>query len=396
MKKILATSIVIGVISTSFIFDHTLSMKASVIANEQPLAGITLTLDKYYETQVTENEKDKNKDLLKTDTTKEEAGKTEPIVLNMKYDRLGISKVDNYLNIREEPGEDGKIIGKLPKNAGCNVYSIEDGWAKIKSGKVSGYVSSEFLILDKEAEAYAQEVAKKVATVNADILNVRYLPSVDSRIYTLVSSEEDLEILHEEISEKFINDFIEKTYKDEKDVLAEVNQEEILVTLKDWVCVTIDNEKVFVAKDYIDVNYTLERAVFIEELAEDGSSGVSSLRAQMVQYAKQFLGNKYVYGGTSLTNGIDCSAFMMRIYQHFGYTGIPRNSAAQAEYTTTISADDAKPGDLFFYGNGSGVSHVAMYIGNGQVIHASNPTNGIKISNSGYRTPIKVGRIIND
>lgn len=396
MKKILATSIVIGVISTSFIFDHTLSMKASVIANEQPLAGITLTLDKYYETQVTENEKDKNKDLLKTDTTKEEADKTEPIVLNMKYDRLGISKVDNYLNIREEPGEDGKIIGKLPKNAGCNVYSIEDGWAKIKSGKVSGYVSSEFLILDKEAEAYAQEVAKKVATVNADILNVRYLPSVDSRIYTLVSSEEDLEILHEEISEKFINDFIEKTYKDEKDVLAEVNQEEILVTLKDWVCVTIDNEKVFVAKDYIDVNYTLERAVFIEELAEDGSSGVSSLRAQMVQYAKQFLGNKYVYGGTSLTNGIDCSAFMMRIYQHFGYTGIPRNSAAQAEYTTTISADDAKPGDLFFYGNGSGVSHVAMYIGNGQVIHASNPTNGIKISNSGYRTPIKVGRIIND
>ena len=115
----------------------------------------------------------------------------------------------------------------------------------------------------------------------------------------------------------------------------------------------------------------------------------------MVAYAKQFLGNPYVYGGTSLTNGTDCSGFVMRIYEHFGY-GLPRTSSAQAGATRTISSSEAKPGDLFFYGNGSSVSHVAMYIGGGQVIHASSKRTGIKISNAFYRTPIKVGRVIND
>ena len=115
----------------------------------------------------------------------------------------------------------------------------------------------------------------------------------------------------------------------------------------------------------------------------------------MVAYAMQFLGSPYVYGGTSLTHGTDCSGFTQGIYAHFGYS-IPRTSSAQAGATRTISASQAKPGDLFFYGNGSSVSHVAMYIGGGQVIHASSARTGIKISNSNYRTPIKVGRVIND
>ena len=108
----------------------------------------------------------------------------------------------------------------------------------------------------------------------------------------------------------------------------------------------------------------------------------------------QFLGNRYVYGGTSLTNGIDCSGFTMRIYERFGYS-IPRTSSAQSSYFRKISSSEAKPGDLFFYGSGGKVSHVAMYIGNGKVIHASSARTGIKISNAFYRSPIKVGRILN-
>lgn len=118
-----------------------------------------------------------------------------------------------------------------------------------------------------------------------------------------------------------------------------------------------------------------------------------TLRKNMVSYAKKFLGNRYVYGGTSLTKGTDCSGFTMRVYQKFGYK-IPRTSRSQAKASKTISSSQKKQGDLIFYGSGKRVSHVAMYIGNGKVIHASNRKDGIKISKWNYRRYIKIGRFI--
>lgn len=125
-----------------------------------------------------------------------------------------------------------------------------------------------------------------------------------------------------------------------------------------------------------------------------GSSGTSSsevtsaTRNAVVAYAKQFLGNPYVYGGTSLTNGADCSGFTMSVFAHFGIsTG--RSSRDQAAKGRTIPVNDVKPGDLLFYASGDYINHVALYIGGGQVIHASNPTTGICISPSNYRTPCK-------
>ena len=119
----------------------------------------------------------------------------------------------------------------------------------------------------------------------------------------------------------------------------------------------------------------------------------TALRKDMVSYAKKFLGNRYVYGGTSLTKGTDCSGFTMRIYQKFGYK-IPRTSRSQAKASKKISSSKKQMGDLIFYGSGSRVSHVAMYIGNGKVIHASNRKDGIKISKWNYRRYIKIGRFI--
>lgn len=107
----------------------------------------------------------------------------------------------------------------------------------------------------------------------------------------------------------------------------------------------------------------------------------------------QFLGNRYVWGGTSLTNGTDCSGFVMRIYEHFGYY-LPRTSRAQAAATKSVSSSDVQVGDLFFYGSGSTVNHVALYIGGGQIIHASNSRDGIKISSAYYRQPLKIGRVM--
>ena len=119
------------------------------------------------------------------------------------------------------------------------------------------------------------------------------------------------------------------------------------------------------------------------------SSGVEkATRTAVVAYAKQFLGNPYVYGGTSLTKGADCSGFTQAVYAHFGIsTG--RSSRDQAARGKEIPVSEAQPGDMLFYASGSYINHVAMYIGGGQIIHSSNPKTGICIAPSNYRTPCK-------
>ena len=116
-------------------------------------------------------------------------------------------------------------------------------------------------------------------------------------------------------------------------------------------------------------------------------SSYSSVRDSVVSYALQFVGNPYVYGGTSLTNGTDCSGFTMSVLANFGVS-IPRVAASQAGAGTAVDVSAVQPGDLLFYSDGSGISHVAMYIGGGQVVHASSSTTGIIVSNMNYRTPV--------
>lgn len=388
----------------------TITSTASVLLSETEVAGITLNLSNYAkeaaaDTTIMEKEivgltasdVQKGRTALPEDeTAKPEEEEKEEFKLNLVYDRLGISKVNNnsWLNIRKGPGEDKKIIGKLPKNAGCHIYKInKDGWAKIVSGKVKGWVKAEYLVTDEAAEEYAKEVATRMATVTTTTLKLRTLPSTDSRVYDLVGVEEEMDIKKEHLTENYVQKFVDKLKEDDEEGLENVNMDAMMADLDNWVCVTLDNEKVFVHKDYVDISYKLERAVAVDEVKADEANGISSTRADMVEFAKKYLGGKYVYGGTSLTNGTDCSGFTMRIYEHFGYS-IPRTSSAQASYATGIKGSEAKPGDLFFYGSNGRVSHVAMYIGNGQVIHASNERTGIKISNAYYRTPIKIGRIL--
>lgn len=209
----------------------------------------------------------------------------------------------------------------------------------------------------------------------------------------MLSKDEDFEVCREKINEQWLEKFISKHIK--KKQLKGIDYQAMIGDLSNWVCISVDNDYAFVAKEYVDISYKLNRAVKIGDLATDGSSGVSSGRASIVEYAKQFLGNRYVYGGTSLTNGTDCSGFTMGVFGHFGY-GLPRTSGSQAAATRSVSSSDVKPGDLFFYGSGGHVSHVAIYIGSGMIIHASNPSSGIKISNAYYRQPVKIGRVVND
>ena len=126
-----------------------------------------------------------------------------------------------------------------------------------------------------------------------------------------------------------------------------------------------------------------------EKIAEEAEAKRLAKRQEVVNFALQFEGNPYVYGGTSLTNGADCSGFVMSVFANFGYS-LPRVAAAQCEASTKKDISQLEPGDLVFYGNGY-IDHVALYIGDGKIIHASNAATGIKISDYDYEKPAAVG-----
>jgi len=279
------------------------------------------------------------------------------------YTNLGIANVESgNLNVRQEPSTSGKLVGKMPKNAACEVISTGDGWAQIKSGEVEGYVSLEFLLTGPDAKLKANDLVRTVATAQTDSLNVRAEANTDSAVYTQVPKGEELE------------------YVDTLD--------------NGWVKISLDGEDAYVSAEYVTVEEKLDTAITMTELLY--GQGVSDVRVDLVEYAKQFVGNPYVWGGTSLTKGADCSGFVLSVFKKYGVK-LSHHSGSQAKEGTKISTSELLPGDLVFYANSKGtINHVAIYIGGGQVIHASSPKTGIKISKYNYRTPVKCVRVLYD
>ena len=278
------------------------------------------------------------------------------------YTNIGIANVESgNLNVRAIPSIDGKLVGKMPKDSACEVLEIEDGWAHIQSGEVDGYVSMDYLLTDLDARLKAMELVKTVAISNSDGLNVRDGASLDSRVLTQIPKGEELEYIE---------------------------------TVGDWVKVYIDDIEAYISADYVTVEEKLGTAITMTELMY--GQGVSDVRVELVEYAKQFLGNPYVWGGTSLTKGADCSGFTLSIFKKYGVK-LSHHAASQAKEGKKISYSEIQPGDLVFYANSSGtINHVAIYIGGGKVIHASSPTSGIKISKYNYRTPVRYVRVLKD
>lgn len=268
------------------------------------------------------------------------------------YSNLGLAVVDGNLNIRKEASASGTIVGKMTNYAACEILGEENGFYQIKSGNVEGYVSMDYIITGEEALAIAQNEAKEMATVTTDTLRVREEASTDSDTLSTVNKDEELVVVE---------------------------------TLDGWVKVEVDNYQGYVSADYVNVAVKLKTGNTMKELTF--GNGVSQTRVDLVNYALQFVGNRYVWGGTSLTKGVDCSGFTMKIYQKYGIY-LPHSSRAQPGHGTKISRSEIRPGDLIFYGSGKSINHVAIYIGNGQVVHASNSRDGIKISNAFYRTPV--------
>lgn len=396
---------VAGVLAAGLI---SIPVKAAFVATEQQIAGASVVVDEYcqnvasgvvQETSV-ETEPAPEQIPAQPEVTPEPAAQPEAeddngghVKLNLNYDRLGIaSKVDTYLNVRKKPSESSKIVGKMTKNAGCHIYKIKKGWAKIVSGKVEGWVKSSYIVTDAKAEELATKVGRECVEINTNSLRVRALPTTSAPIYSVVSEEEEFVIRKKHLTMDFVNKMIKQQKISKKAIERAGGLEAIQADLDNWICITVDDEHAFVAKEYVTEQYSLKRAVKVGTVSAGGSEGVSSSQASIAEYAKQFLGNRYVWGGSSLTGGTDCSGFTMSLYRKYGHS-LPHNAAAQAGVTRSVSSP--KPGDLFFYSNGSRINHVAMYIGSGLVIHASNPSDGIKISNAYYRKPVKIGRVMN-
>lgn len=282
------------------------------------------------------------------------AGQQDPVC---GYTNIGIANVESNLNIREGASEDAELVGKLPRDAGCEIIGTEGEWSQIESGEVSGYVKSEFLMTGDEARSYAQEISSTIATCTADTLRVREEPNTECEIIALMPNGEEVEVMED---------------------------------LGDWLKVTVDSEVGYVSSEYVSVANQLPKAMTMTEIKY--GQGVSDVKVDLVSYACQFVGNPYVWGGTSLTHGADCSGFTLSIFAKYGIY-LPHSSAAQANYGRRVNPGEAQPGDLFFYGGGR-ISHVAIYIGNGQIVHASTARTGIKISNAFYRSPICVVRLL--
>ena len=385
---VVAFAIIIGAVSMSS--SSTVDARTSLKENRTVNAGVALGLTEaadatelltagatsaltYYGDELTVAQNDNNvvtasaQGAPQTDDASQEpeqaneAAQTPTAAQTCGYTNLGMSVISSgNLNIRQEASTDSEVIGILTNHNACELLEDAGEWYKVTSGKVTGYVNKQYLVTGDEAEAIAEQEIKTVATVNTETLNVRAEKSTEAAVLSQVGN-----------SEAFT-----------------VNS-----VADGWVEISVDDSVGYISQDYVTLAQALPTAKTIEQVKY--GDGVSDVRASVVSYALQFVGNRYVWGGTSLEKGIDCSGFTMRILGKYGIS-LPHSSKAQPSYGTKISASEAKPGDLFFYGSGRSISHVAIYIGNGQIVHASNKRDGIKVSNAYYRNPICVARYLPD
>ena len=281
-------------------------------------------------------------------------------VLNY-YDNLGVSTARDYINVRKTAKSNGTIIGKLPGKAGCEILGESGSFYKIRSGKVTGYVSKQYLATGKRAEDLALQYADLRAIIKIAALKVRSGPGTKYKQWTTIRREE--------------------TY-------IVTNQ------LDGWVEIEIDEDSdkgyISTSNNYVEVRYALDQAIEFYP----ATSGPTTLRTNIKNTALKYIGGAYVWGGNKLGSGVDCSGFVQQIFKQYGVS-LPRVSKEQAKQGVAVSSSNKKVGDLVFYANSNGViDHVAIYIGNNQVVHAASTKTGIKISNWDYRTPHSIRNVL--
>ena len=382
-------------------------------------AGFSAT-DTYEDTEdTTEESSEESSEESQTETVEEETSEdteeetteeateeeTTEVATEEEQDFRGlvIAQVNNYVNVRSIPSEDGEIVGKLYDKSVGEFEEEVNGWYKITSGNCTGYVKAEYCVTGDEAQALSKQVGTTYAVVNTTTLKVRQEASTESAVLGLVPIEEELVVVEEldgwvkvaieegdgYVSREYVNlrtDFVHAESKAEEEArLAEEAKEREEARA---AAVATEATRAAQAAEQTVQKQAQTEAVIEAAQATAASSAGSEMGKSVIDYATQFVGNPYVYGGTSLTNGTDCSGFVMSVYANFGVSLPHSSSALRSKGYDVGGLANAQPGDIVCYSG-----HVALYIGNGQIVHASTSKTGIIISNANYRSILAVRRI---
>lgn len=313
-----------------------------------------------------------------------------------EYADFAIANVRNYVNVRQDPTTESKIVGKIYSGAVAHVLSTageNNDWFQVVSGNVEGYIKAEYFFYGDDAAAVIDDYVTRYATVLASRLNVRKEPDIEASRLGYIDRGERVKIL-ENLGEWLK---VQYTERDTGYVAAEyvtVSEEFVYAKTLEEEAKEIAERKALEERQRASEDQTAENTTIIVTPPVTTYSSNAELRQQIVDYAMQFLGNKYVHGGRSLSGGTDCSGFTSLIYAEFGYS-LSRTPAGQLSGAgRSIDYSEIQPGDVICYGKGK-CTHVALYIGDGQIIHSANSRKGVIISNAAtFDTILGVKNII--
>ena len=334
-----------------------------------PAAGIESVLEECYETEVKENI-----NLYMVPTGEGE------------YLNIAFSDTGDFTYIRSAPDENSDWVGKLYSDSTAEVLEYLDGWTKIRSGTAEGYVPADALITGEDARGCAQEYENSTATVTAYALNVRDGQGTDAEILTQIGQGEEYNITGDAVDGWYpvkvgaIDGWVSGDYIETETSYSygETREEE---------------EQRIAEEKALEEQRALEEAA--REAAEQQAAAAQETAVQavssgqaVIDYACQFIGNPYVWGGTSLTEGADCSGFVQSVYAHFGVS-LPRTSYDMRSAGYEVSYEEALPGDLILYDG-----HVGLYMGDGNIVNAMNEEQGIGICSATYTNIVAVRRVL--
>lgn len=313
-----------------------------------------------------------------------------------EYADFAIANVSHYVNVRKEPNTDSEIVGKIYNGSVAHVLSTageDNDWFQMISGNVEGYIKAEYFFYGEEAAAVIDNYVTRYAVVQASRLNVRKEPDIESKRIGYINNGERVKLLEN------LGEWLKVQYAGNSTgyVAAEyvtIVEEFVYAKTLEEEAAEIAARKALESRKQVSEQQAAENtSITITPPAENYSSN-EELRSQIIEYSMQFVGNKYVHGGKTLSGGTDCSGFTSLIYAQFGYS-LSRTPGGQLSSAgRSVDYSNAQPGDIICYGSGQTCTHVALYLGDGQIIHSANPRKGVVTQAAGFDTIIGVKNVI--